>query len=165
MDIADNLNHKETEEHDEHIEKVKRWTGYNGLKFLREKNLNDIFKAWKNVHSWQRTKKVMTSGLEQKWQSYLAKKYLKRLHERILFTRKVKALELRFKVQNNKFWLRTLFDAILKYNKINKDFCTKLANLASKFDYMGKEDAMRKINMYAENKKGADELGKKVGSQ
>jgi len=52
----------------------------------------------------------------------------------------------------------------LRHNKITKDFCKTLANLANKYDHMGKEDAMRKINMYAENKKGSDELGKKVGS-
>lgn len=61
--------------------------------------------------------------------------------------------------------MRAIFDAIQKYNRINKDFCTKLANLAAKFDFKAKEDAMKTVHIFAENKKGSDELGKKAGSQ
>ena len=61
--------------------------------------------------------------------------------------------------------MRSIFNAIKKYNRINKDFCTKLANLAAKFDFKAKEEAMKSINIFAENKKGNSEAGKKAGSQ
>ena len=78
---------EEIEHHKTRSDKIKEWTSLKGLKYLRNKSLTMLFKAWKRAIEEQKSLKHASRSLGDHWNTFLAKRELKRWHQRVKTTR------------------------------------------------------------------------------